>query len=64
MAFPTLAIVVCLLGLVLYLVCGTGAAGAPPTGLGGKCQEIGRVMFLCGLLVFLLAQGGHPLRLG
>jgi hypothetical protein len=50
-----LALVVCLLGLVVYLL--------PITN--GKVTEAGRLAFACGLLVVLLIAGGHGvLKLG
>ena len=46
-----LSLVVCLLGLVVYLV-----SNNPPN---NKPAEVGRIMFFCGLLVFLLTFAGH-----
>lgn len=45
-------LLVALLGALLY-----GLAAS------GKVQELGRIMFFCGLLVFLLAIGGHAVSL-
>ena len=45
-------LLVALLGALLY-----GLAAS------GKAQELGRIMFFCGLLVFLLEVGGHTAAL-
>ncbi len=48
-----LSVAVMIVGLALYLL------AAPP-----KPQEIGRLMFACGLLAALLLQVGGSLRIG
>lgn len=47
-----LSLLVALVGAFLYAL-----AGNP------KLSEIGRIMFFCGLLAFLLGLPGHPLAL-
>lgn len=44
--------ILALLGLVLYVL-----------PLNGKIQEIGRIMFMCGLLVTMFALGGKVVKL-
>ena len=53
MILSPFAAVVCLVGLIVYLVCGPA-----------KPAELGRLMFWTGLLAFLLAQGAHLTRIG
>ena len=48
-----LPLLVCVLGLVVYMAASTNA----------KLAECGRLMFACGLLVTLLRFAGHVLRL-
>ena len=47
----TLALIVCLIGLLIYLL-------VDPALRGGRILEVGRVMFWTGLLAYLLALGG------
>lgn len=46
MIFATVAVVVCIVGLLMYVL-----ASNP------KVAELGRIMFFCGLLVALFAMG-------
>jgi hypothetical membrane protein len=50
--FPVL---ICLVGLLLYLF-------VDPSIRGGKVQEVGRIMFWVGLLAVLLRDGIFPLK--
>lgn len=54
MGFPIISLVVCLLGLVLYLLSSVGA----------KVNEIGRIAYAFGLLALLLQFGGRLLSIG
>ena len=49
-----LSVLVCLIGLVIYLVSGNPPDSRP---IGGKIATIGLNMFWCGLLAFLLING-------
>jgi hypothetical protein len=54
-----LSLLVALIGLVMYLVCGN-----PPNPGSQKAAEVGRIMFFAGLLAFLLLTvSGHALTL-
>lgn len=50
MELVTLSLLVCIAGLILYLVT------LPP-----KATEVGRIMFFAGLLALLLTVGSKPL---
>lgn len=54
MIIATIPALVCLAGLLMYVLAGTGS---PPTSNAGKVAELGRIMFFAGLLVALLALG-------
>lgn len=51
MIVSILALLVCLIGLLVYVL-------ATNT----KAVEIGRICFFCGLLVLLLAHGQHTVK--
>ena len=46
-----LSLLVCIIGLVIWLVSGNPPDSRP---IGGKIAEVGRIMFFSGLLAFLL----------
>jgi hypothetical protein len=51
-----LSLLICFIGGLMYLVCNGPSPTSP------KMAEIGRIMFFCGLLAFLLViAGGHSL---
>lgn len=52
---PTIAVLVMILGLILYLLPGPNASWT-------KVNEIGRIMFMIGLFYVLGALGAHSLR--
>ncbi len=57
-----IALVVCIVGLVLYLLptaIGGGEGKPPRITISGKVNEIGRIMFWVGLLVELARVGGQ-----
>jgi hypothetical protein len=57
-----LPLLVCLIGMVLFLVCGPYPPPANASTLNTKVGILGLVAFGCGLLAFLLVSGGHPLN--
>ena len=50
----TLALIICILGLAIYLL-------VDPALRGGRILECGKIMFWTGLLAYLLASGGKTL---
>ena len=56
-----LSLLVCIIGLVMYLVCGNPPS--PPNGPGSKAAMVGFAMFCCGLLAFLLTGAEKLLTL-
>jgi hypothetical protein len=51
-----LSLLIALVGVVMYLICNGPSPNSP------KLAEIGRIMFFCGLLAFLLMiASGHPI---
>jgi hypothetical protein len=49
-----LSLLVALVGMLLYILCGNPSNQNPPTPTGVKVAELGRISFFAGLLAFLL----------
>lgn len=59
-----LSLLVCIVGAIMYLLCGGPyPPPTPPTSLKQGFGELGRLMFACGLLAFLIMRTGQALNL-
>jgi hypothetical protein len=60
MATILIPLLICIVGLLVYVLAGN--PGNPPSSVGGKVAELGRIAFFCGLFWVVYITLGHAVH--